>query len=177
VVKCLVNYHPADPVELRLAQEARLAELAHATASLERELLIEVISSGPGRTVHAGTTPAVMQRLYHLGLRPAWWKLESQPAEAWRVISDVVAAHDPLCHGALLLGLDASEDQVVQSFEVAARHPVCRGFAIGRTIFGAPAREWFAGSIDDATAVARIGAGYSRMIDAWRRCRPTAAAA
>jgi 5-dehydro-2-deoxygluconokinase len=177
VVKCLVNYHPADPVELRLAQEARLAELAHATASLERELLIEVISSGPGRTVHAGTTPAVMQRLYHLGLRPAWWKLESQPAEAWRVISDVVAAHDPLCHGALLLGLDASEDQVVQSFEVAARHPVCRGFAIGRTIFGAPAREWFAGSIDDATAVARIGAGYARMIDAWRRCRPTAAAA
>ena len=50
VVKCLVNYHPADPVELRLAQEARLAELAHATESLERELLIEVICSGPGRT-------------------------------------------------------------------------------------------------------------------------------
>ena len=45
------------------------------------------------------------------------------------------------------------------------------------TIFGAPARDWFGGSIDDATAVARIGAGYARMIDAWRRCRPTAAAA
>jgi 5-dehydro-2-deoxygluconokinase len=60
---------------------------------------------------------------------------------------------------------------------VAARHPVCRGFAIGRTIFGAPARDWFAGNIDDATAVARIGAGYSRMLDAWRRCRPAAAAA
>ena len=58
----------------------------------------------------------------------------------------VVAAHDPLCHGALLLGLDASEEQVVRSFEVAARHPVCRGFAIGRTIFGAPARDWFGGT-------------------------------
>ena len=88
VVKCLVNYHPADPVELRLAQEARLAELAHATESLERELLVEVISSGPGRTLDAGTTPAVMKRLYHLGLRPAWWKLESQPADAWREIAD-----------------------------------------------------------------------------------------
>ena len=32
VIKCLVNYHPADPVELRLAQEARLAELADATS-------------------------------------------------------------------------------------------------------------------------------------------------
>jgi 5-dehydro-2-deoxygluconokinase len=177
VVKCLVNFHPADPVELRLAQEARLAELAHATESLERELLVEVICSGPGRAVDAATTPAVMRRLYHLGIRPAWWKLESQPADAWREIASIIAAHDPLCYGALLLGLDASEDQVAQSFDVAARHPVCRGFAIGRTIFGAPARDWFAGSIDDAAAAAQVAAGYSRMIEAWRRRRPAAAAA
>src|SRR5688572_5268755 len=95
VVKCLVNYHPADPIELRIAQEARLAELAHATETLERELLVEVISSGPGRTSDARTTPAVMQRLYHLGIRPAWWKLETQPDEAWRNISEIVARNDP----------------------------------------------------------------------------------
>jgi 5-dehydro-2-deoxygluconokinase len=177
VVKCLVHYHPADPIELRLAQESRLAELAHAAGSLERELLIEVISSGPGRAADAATTPAVMRRLYHLGIRPAWWKLESQPDEAWREISAIVAGSDPFCRGIVLLGLDASEDRVAQSFEVAARHPLCRGFAIGRTIFGAPARDWFAGSIDDATAVARIAAGYARIIEAWRRCRPAAAAA
>ena len=177
VIKCLVNYHPADPIELRLAQEARIAELAHAARTLERELLVEVISSGPGRSIDAGTTPTVMNRLYHLGIRPGWWKLESQPDESWRTITSVVEANDPLCHGVVLLGLDASEDRVAQSFEVAARHPVCRGFAIGRTIFGAPAREWFAGGIDDATVVARIAAGYARMIETWRRCRPAAAAA
>ena len=77
----------------------------------------------------------------------------------------------------MLLGLDASEERVSQSFEVAAHHAVCRGFAIGRTIFGAPARDWFAGSIDDRTALARIAAGYARMIESWRRCRPAAAAA
>jgi 5-dehydro-2-deoxygluconokinase len=177
VIKCLVNYHPADPLELRLAQEARLAELAHAAAALERELLVEVISAGPGRGVDARTTPTVMRRLYHLGIRPAWWKIESQPAEAWREIADVVARHDPLCHGALLLGLDASEDEVAKSFAVAASHPVCRGFAIGRTIFGAPARDWFAGQVDDATAVSRVAAGYGRMIELWRRGRPAAVAA
>jgi len=177
VIKCLVNYHPADPIELRLAQESRLAGLAEAAARLERELLIEVICSGPGRTVDAHTTPTVLRRLYHLGLRPAWWKLEAQADEAWREIAGIVAASDPLCRGALLLGLDASEAQVAQSFDVAARHAVCRGFAIGRTIFGPPAREWLAGTIDDATAVARIAAGYARMIDAWRRRRPAAAAA
>ena len=177
VIKCLVNYHPADPIELRLAQEARLAELAHAARTLERELLVEVISSGPGRAIDAATTPSVMKRLYHLGVRPAWWKLESQADESWRTIGGIVAANDPLCHGVVLLGLDASEDRVAQSFEVAARHPVCRGFAIGRTIFGAPAREWFAGSIDDDDVVARIAAGYARMIESWRHFRPAVAAA
>jgi 5-dehydro-2-deoxygluconokinase len=118
-----------------------------------------------------------MQRLYHLGIRPAWWKLETQPDEAWRNISEIVARNDPHCHGVLLLGLDASEERVSQSFEVAAQHAVCRGFAIGRTIFGAPARDWFAGGIDDRTALARIAAGYARMIESWRRCRPAAAAA
>jgi len=144
---------------------------------LERELLVEVICSGPGRTVDARTTPAVLRRLYHLGLRPAWWKLEAQPADAWREIAEIVARHDPLCHGALLLGLDASEEQVALSFDVAARHPVCRGFAIGRTIFGEPARDWLAGTIDDATATERVAAGYARMIELWRQRRPAAAAA
>jgi len=177
VVKCLVNFHADDPIELRLAQEARLAELAHAMQTLKRELLIEIIASGPGRAIDAGSTAAVMRRLYHLGIRPAWWKLEAQPDEAWREIAEIVSMHDPLCHGALLLGLDASEEQVASSFEVAARHAVCRGFAIGRTIFAAPARDWFAGQIDAAAASARIAAGYARMIDLWRRRRPAAAAA
>lgn len=177
VIKCLVNFHPADAIELRLAQEARIAELAHATRTLERELLVEVISTGPGRTVDAGMTPNVMRRLYHLGIRPAWWKLEAQSSESWREITAVIAANDPLCHGVLLLGLDASEEQIAQSFEVAARHPVCRGFAIGRTIFGQPARDWLAGTIDDATAVARVSAAYTRVIELWRGLRPAAAAA
>jgi len=177
VIKCLVNIHPADPVELRLAQEARLAELDRAARTLERELLIEVISSGPGRTIDDRTTANVLKRLYHLGMRPAWWKLEAQSDAAWREITAVIAANDPLCHGVLLLGLDASEEQIARSFEVAARHPVCRGFAIGRTIFGQAARDWLAGSLDDQAAIARVAAGYARVIDLWRRVRPRAAAA
>lgn len=177
VVKCLVHYHPSDPIGLRLEQESRLVELARATEALERDLLVELISSTAGLDTDAGTTPAVMERLYHLGIRPAWWKIEGQPAESWAEIAATIAAHDPLCHGVLLLGLDAAEEQVAQSFAVAARHTVCRGFAIGRTIFAAPARDWLAGTIDDRTAVDRIAAGYARMIAAWRRGRPAAAAA
>jgi len=177
VIKCLVNYHPGDPLELRLAQEARMVTLDLAARALERELLVEVISSGVERAMTPQTTAKVLRRFYHLGLKPAWWKLEAQSAESWREIAAVIAANDPVCHGVVLLGQDASEEQIAQSFESAARAPVCRGFAIGRTIFGQPARDWFAGTIDDATAVARLAAGYSRVIELWRRLRPRAAAA
>ena len=66
---------------------------------------------------------------------------------------------------------------IAQSFEVAAQYRVCRGFAIGRTIFGQAARDWFANTIDDETAIASVAAGYARMVELWRRLRPSAAAA
>ena len=119
----------------------------------------------------------MLKRLYHLGIRPAWWKLEAQSAEAWREIAAVIAANDPLCHGVLLLGLDAARSRSPAPSRSRRRYPVCRGFAIGRTIFGQAARDWLAGSLDDQAAIARVAAGYARVIDQWRRLRPRAAAA
>ena len=167
VVKCLVNYHPADPIELRLAQEARLAELRRRDHALERELLIEVICSGPGRAVDAGTLPAVMRRLYTSACGPTGGSSSrSRRSVAARSPTVDRRAATRYCHGVAAARPRRQRGTGAQrSFEVAARHPVCRGFAIGRTIFGAPARDWFAGNIDDATAVARVGAGYARMID------------
>ena len=54
---------------------------------------------------------------------------------------------------------------------IVAATPICRGFAVGRSIFGAAARDWFAGSLDDDTAVATIAENYSRLIGAWRTAR------
>ena len=57
------------------------------------------------------------------------------------------------------------------SFALAARQPVCKGFAVGRTIFGAPARAWMAGEIDDDEAVRRMAAAYARLIRVWEELR------
>ena len=43
---------------------------------------------------------------------------------------------DPHCRGVLLLGLEASEAALARSFATAAPHARCRGFAVGRSIFG-----------------------------------------
>ena len=47
----------------------------------------------------------------------------------------------------------------------------CRGFAVGRTIFEAPARQWLSGEIDDAVLVQTVRASFEALIDAWQRVR------
>ena len=84
-VKCLVHYHPDDPVALRLEQEERVGELWEATRASGHELLLEVIP--PRDVTPPGTADEAVlraiQRFYNLGIRPEWWKLAPMAAEAW----------------------------------------------------------------------------------------------
>jgi 5-dehydro-2-deoxygluconokinase len=171
VVKCLVNYHPDDPHELRAEQEQSVVELFLDTRDLGRELLVEIIASGRGRTIDDATVARAIRRFYNLGVRPAWWKLEPQQPAAWRRIVATIEEYDDLCNGVLLLGLDAEESELEKAFANAAPFPLCRGFAVGRSIFGEPARDWAQGRIDDAVFVAVVAERYSRLISIWRGLR------
>ena len=168
VVKCLIFYHPDDDIELRLQQEDRVRQLHADCSALNRELLLEVIATSTGHPCDDHTVANILRRFYNLGVFPAWWKLEPQSRQGWLEISSVIERYDAMCHGVLLLGLDAPEDQLRQTFKVAAHFPVCRGFAIGRSIFGDAARRWFDGKIDDDSAVELIAGNYRRMIRFWQ---------
>jgi len=173
VVKCLVFYHPDDDIELRLQQEDRVRQLHADCAALDRELLLEIIATSTGHSYDEHTVANILRRFYNLGVFPAWWKLGTQSQDGWQEISSVIERYDPLCHGVLLLGLDAPEDELRQSFKVAARIPVCKGFAVGRSIFGDAARRWFDGKIGDDEAVELIADNYQRMIRFWRESSAT----
>jgi 5-dehydro-2-deoxygluconokinase len=177
VVKCLVFYHPEDSLALRMQQEQQVRELYAGLVELGRDLLLEVICTSQGSPVADDTTLRVMKRFYNLGVCPAWWKLEPQSESAWSEIGELIQARDPWCNGVLLLGLDAPEESLQRAFEAAANAPVCRGFAVGRSIFGAAARAWFQGAMSDEAAIADIGARYERLIDAWMQYRVSPAAA
>ena len=171
VAKCLVSHHPDDPAPLLEAQMAQLRTLQAACIGTGHELLVEVI---PPREapVAADTLARALEQIYAAGVRPDWWKLPPpESAEAWQRIADVIARHDPHCRGVLLLGLEASEEALSSSFATAAPHPVCKGFAVGRSIFAEPATAWFAGRIDDAAVVTAVADRYSRLIALWRRAR------
>jgi 5-dehydro-2-deoxygluconokinase len=171
VAKCLVSYHPDDAATMREAQLARLTELQCASVATFHEFLIEVI---PPRDLPADETTLsrALSQIYEADIRPDWWKLPPPGStQAWEHIDAVIRRHDPHCRGVLLLGLEASEDELRSGFETAAPHPICRGFAVGRTIFADAAAGWFAGRLDDAQVVDDVASRYARLLQLWREAR------
>lgn len=168
VVKCLVHYHPDDPAELRLQQERKMRELYDACAYFGLELLLEIIP--PVEDAEEAVLRAV-QRCYHLGLYPDWWKLPAPDKAAWPQIAQQIEDHAPECRGVLLLGLNGSPEQLADDFVTAATFPICKGFAVGRTVFAEPARLWFGGRLSDRDAVRTIGQNYLGLIRAWQTSR------
>ena len=176
VIKCLVFYPPDDEPRLRHEQEQRVRELYANLVALDRRLMLEVICPANEHPVTAATLPRVLKRFYNLGVRPDWWKVEAQSEEGWNGIGRVIAECDPHCKGVVLLGLGADEDTLAQGMAVAARFPVCRGFAVGRSIFAEAAEGWFAGGLGDKEAGSMIRERYVNMIETWRRASAQPAA-
>ncbi|MES3021570.1 MAG: 5-dehydro-2-deoxygluconokinase [Pseudomonadota bacterium] len=173
VIKCLVQLHPDDAIENRLEQEAQLKGLYDAAQISGHELLLEVIPP-KNMAADADTVYRAVKRLYNIGIYPEWWKLEHMSAAQWKAIDALVLERDPYCRGVVLLGLQASIDELDASFREAADSATCRGFMVGRTIFHEPSRRWLSGEIDDAGLVAAVRAKFESLIAAWRQRRGVA---
>jgi 5-dehydro-2-deoxygluconokinase len=167
-VKCLCFYHPDDPEDLRARQERELLRLNDACRTAGREMLVEIVAGKHG-ALGDDTVARVVTRLYALGIRPDWWKLETQPsARAWSAIGDVVRREDPYCRGIVVLGLDAPLEDLRRGFAHAAQERLVRGFAVGRTIFAEPARHWLAGTMSDAAATDEMARRFAALVEAWQ---------
>jgi len=177
VAKCLVRYHPDDPPELREQQLERLRELQAACIATSREFLVEVIPPQEMPTDNA-TVARALDQIYAGDVFPDWWKLPpSATAAAWDSIARIVERRDPHCRGVLLLGFEASEDDLFRGFQAAASHRLVKGFAIGRSIFADAATAWFAGRATDDEVIDDVAARYARLIALWHAARSGAARA
>lgn len=167
VVKCLCFYHPDDPEALRGQQEEAVLTLHEACRNAGRELLVEIIAGKHG-PVRDDTVASVLSRLYSLGVKPDWWKLEPQAtASAWQKIETTIGDNDPWCRGVVMLGLEAPEDDLIRAFAMAAGSSLVKGFAVGRTIFAAAAERWLADEIGDAAAIDDMAARFANLVRAW----------
>lgn len=166
-VKCLCFYHPDDDAELKARQERELARVHDAARTAGRELLIEIISGKHGPLTDT-TVASVVARLYAIGIKPDWWKLEPQKSPAaWRAIEQAIGANDPWCRGIVLLGLEAPEAELAGAFRIASSTKLVKGFAVGRTIFAEAADKWLSGKMADQDAVASMAARFERLVSAW----------
>ena len=157
-------------IDRRLENEAQIRTLCEATEASGHELLLEIIPPKGLKREH-DTVLRALKRFYNLGFKPEWWKLEAMPGAEWRAIDALIAERDPYCRGVLLLGQAADVATLADGFREARESTTCRGFAVGRTIFHAPARAWLKGEIDDAGFVSRARATFEALIDAWREAR------
>lgn len=168
IVKCLVFFNPDDDHQVRLAQEHTIKDVYLACCKSGHELLLEVILPA-GVEKNDELYIRAMKRFYNLGIKPDWWKLPPLAKDAWNTVSAVLNERDPYCRGVVILGLDASLEELKKGFDATVGHDVVKGFAVGRTLFGEPSRAWLAGKIDDETLVNNIKHNYHNLITLWRK--------
>jgi 5-dehydro-2-deoxygluconokinase len=169
VVKCNLYWHPQDDTQIEDLQEQRVLQLFDACVRNDRRLLLEV-QAPQGMHYDEGSMAELLARFYEIGVRPDWWKLPPNPDPGvWERIGNVVREHDPYCAGLLVLGQALEEDKLVESFAAAASEPLCNGFAIGRSIYGDPARRWLAGEIGDENLMSSVAERYKRMVSLWQK--------
>lgn len=176
VVKCLIYYHPDDLADRRLAQESQVRTLCEATNETGHELLLELIPA-KGLPLADDTIIRTMTRFYNLCIHPDWWKLPPCSAKQWAQIDELIEARDPYSRGVVMLGLNAPLEQLMASFEAARNSRSCRGFAVGRSIFQDPARQWLNQQIGDDALIQRCGERFEQLILAWQSIRSSLPAA
>lgn len=137
-------------------------------------MLLEVIPSKVG-PVDSDTTADIIRRCYEIGIYPDWWKLEPMTStEAWAKACAAITENDPYTRGIVVLGLDAPVEELAASFAEAARFPLVKGFAVGRTIFADAARKWLAGELTDEAAVADMVTRFDSLCRIWDDARAQA---
>ena len=171
IVKCLVFYHPDDDNSLRHLQERQVMNLWRACQTSGHELLLEIIPpkvDGKRCADHDEAVVRTVKRFYNLNVLPDWWKLPGLSREAFQQVEGLIEERDSHCQGIVILGLDAPISELAEGFKACSEAKRVRGFAVGRSIFGAPARAWLAGELDDSGLQAQVADNYRQVIAAWR---------
>ncbi len=171
VVKVLCFCHPDDDAAVQAAQVATVTRLFHAARRNRLEFLLEIIPSKVG-PVDDDTNARLIRRFYQIGIFPDWWKLEPMQSDAaWAATVAAISENDRHVRGIVVLGLGQSEDDLAASFRLAARYPLVKGFAVGRTIFAKAAEGWMAGRLADADAVTLMADNFRRLCTIWDAAR------
>jgi len=172
IVKALFFYSAADAASLREAQDAKIVELYDACCHSHHELLLEIIPPVESLTVGESVFNSI-SHLFSMGIKPDWWKLPCMSSDWVAKIDALILATTPHCKGIVVLGLDAPSDELAEGFKAFRGAKLVRGFAVGRTIFGRPAKAWLNNEIDDLQLAEQVAENYAQVTRSWQHAMQT----
>lgn len=179
--KVLVRYSPLDPEAMRRTQVDRLAAVSQWAERSGRRWVFELLvpptseqiarykdQDGFDREARPALTAEVISQLQRGGVHPTVWKLEGAETSvgADTVLAAVAAdtEHPAVC---IVLGRDAPLTKVEHWLEVAAGRRRFAGFAVGRTIWEQPLRQFLDGTISNDQVVDAVAATYRSLVDTY----------
>ena len=150
--KVLIRDNPGLEPGLRAAQAERLAEVSDWAAANDRALIVELLvpASAADLAAAGGTaasydatlrpehTVQVIEYLQDHGVTPALWGAEGLNHHDDAVTIAAVAKRGGRAADCIVLGRQASQDQLDHWLQVAAPIPGFTGFAVGRSIWWDP---------------------------------------
>lgn len=178
--KVLVRYNPEGDSAMNRRQLERLATLSSWLREHARRLLFELlVPPEPAQLAKVGgdcdiydlemrpeLTVRAIAEAQSAGVEPEIWKVEGleRREDYWRVAEKARSGgrENVVC---IILGRGASEAKLGDWLQQEAGVPGFVGFAIGRTIWQRPLREWLAERLDRAGASRMIANNYVRMIE------------
>jgi len=180
--KVLVRYNPAGDGAMNERQTERLRELSDWLHERDRKFLFELlvpptkeqlatVSEDPDRfdkELRPQLMLATIAELQQSGVEPDVWKIEGidrrEDCEAIATQTRMGGRDAVAC---VVLGRGADEAAVDHWLRTGAGVPGYIGFAIGRTIWWNPLKEFVDGTAMREDAAARISAKYRRFVDVY----------
>ena len=185
IVKVLVRLHPDEAPAATAEQLTRLKLASDYLHGAERrlfmfELLVPATTDRDreagdryDRDLRPGHMVRAIRMIQDFGIEPDIWKIEGvdDRDDAVRVAEAARSGGGRERVGLIVLGRGSDAAQVHEWLRVAAPVPGFIGFAVGRTNFREPLRDFLAGTLDESDAAARIAANYRACVDTWSSAR------
>ncbi|MFL5782060.1 MAG: 2-deoxy-5-keto-D-gluconate 6-phosphate aldolase domain-containing protein [Gaiellaceae bacterium] len=177
--KVLVRYNPDGDAEMNGRQLERLKRLADWLHEHDRKFLFELLVpaepdqlesvGGDTDRYDAELRPELMRRaiaeIQDFGIEVDVWKIEGvddrSDCETLAEQSRSGGRDGVVC---VLLGRGADDDKVDHWLTQAAPVDGFVGFAIGRSIWGGPLKQFLDGSLEREAAAEQIGKNYARFV-------------
>jgi len=158
MVKVLVRYNPVpEEKESNELQLNRLEQLSKFCEENNKPFLFELLTGEAHKTALA--ISEIRPRL-----KVAIWKLEGVEIGQWEEV--LAQTQDDKI---VFLGRGENDEKVTEWMSEAKKYPQIIGFAIGRTIFLQPIKDFAAGIMTKEEAIDKIAANYQSWIDRWEK--------